>query len=190
MLRARADRRRPRSRSRRRRLRRLARPSADDCAAGAAHRSAHAGHALRDRAPDARWLDAIRAGRRGWPPRGGAGLRGALRYAAGAGVDAALVGAGGWPPAGTASRAVLVFEPGSNRVRRVGTLPAPTTHAAAGAIGTVAYVIGGRGASAGTQTGRIVAIDPRARRVRPAGNPSLPPSALPAASLPARIPPP
>ena len=134
-----------------------------------------------------RWLDTILAWRPGSPPRVAARLPVALRYAAVTAVDGSLVIAGGSTPAGTASRAVLAFDPGSGRIRRIGTLPAPTTHAAAAALGNTAYVIGGRGATVGTPTDRIVAVDPRARRVRPAGTLPAPVSDLAAVSLPGRI---
>src|SRR5207245_8095896 len=80
-----------------------------------------------------------------------------------------LVIAGGSLENGTASGAVLLYTPATRRVTRIGTLPAPTTHAAAAAIGNVAYVIGGRGASIGTPTTAIVAIDVSRKRVRAAG---------------------
>jgi len=134
-----------------------------------------------------RWLDTILAWRPGAPPRVAARLPVALRYAAVTAVDGSLVIAGGSTPTGAASRAVLAFDPGSSRIRRIGTLPAPTTHAAAAALGSTAYVIGGRGAAVGSPTDRIVAVDPRARRVRPAGTLPAPLSDLAAVSLPGRI---
>jgi YVTN family beta-propeller protein len=134
-----------------------------------------------------RWLDTILAWRPGTTPRVAARLPVALRYAAVTAVEGSLVIAGGSTPAGTASRAVLAFDPRTSRIRRIGTLPAPTTHAAAAALGHTAFVIGGRGATAGTPTDRIVAVDPRARRVRPAGTLPAPLSDLAAVSLPGRI---
>ena len=60
-----------------------------------------------------------------------------LRYAAVTAAGGRLVIAGGSLADGTASRAVLAFTPGHGRVRRIGRLPAPTTHAAAAALGGV-----------------------------------------------------
>jgi YVTN family beta-propeller protein len=115
------------------------------------------------------WLNTILAWRPGGKPRVVARLPSPLRYAAVAAAGGKLVIAGGSLPTGTASRAVLVFDPGTRRVRRLGALPAPTTHAAAAAVGGTAYVIGGRGPAQGTPTARIVAVDPLAHTVRPDG---------------------
>jgi DNA-binding beta-propeller fold protein YncE len=134
-----------------------------------------------------RWLDTIVAWRPGAAPRIAARLPVPLRYAAVAAADGLVVIAGGSTPAGTASRAVLAFDPRTGRIRRVGTLPEPTTHAAAAALGRFVYVIGGRGAALGTPTDRVVAVDPVARRVRPAGTLPEPRSDLEAISLPGRI---
>jgi YVTN family beta-propeller protein len=116
-----------------------------------------------------RWLDTIVAWRPGAAARVVAHLPHALRYAAVAVAGNRLVIAGGSLEDGTASSDVLAFTPSSGRVVRLGKLPAPTTHAAAAALGSVVYVIGGRGATLGSATDRIVAIDVASRRVRPAG---------------------
>jgi YVTN family beta-propeller protein len=116
------------------------------------------------------WLDTILAWRPGEKPHVAARLPSPLRYAAVAAAGGKLVIAGGSLPSGNASRAVLVFDPVTKRVHRLGALPAPTTHAAAAALGGTAYVIGGRGPTAGTPTARIVAVDPQARTIRPAGS--------------------
>jgi len=115
------------------------------------------------------WLDTILAWRPGGKPHVVARLPSPLRYAAVAAAGGKLVIAGGSLPSGTASRAVLVFDPGTKRVRRLGALLAPTTLAAAAAVGGTAYVIGGRGPATGTPTARIVAVDPLAHTVRPDG---------------------
>src|SRR5205085_1235399 len=84
-------------------------------------------------------------------------------------VGTRLLIAGGSLEDGTASRSVYEFAPSRGGVvRRVGSLPAPTTHAAAATLGSVAYVIGGRGAVLGPPTARIGAIAQagRARRAR------------------------
>src|SRR6185437_14307059 len=94
----------------------------------------------------------------------------AIRYAAVAAARGKVVIAGGSTPSGTASRAVYAYTPGSRRVLRIGLLPAPTTHAAAAAIGGRVYVIGGRGTTVGTPTDRIVAVDPVARRIVDGGS--------------------
>jgi YVTN family beta-propeller protein len=54
-------------------------------------------------------------------------------------------------------------------VTLVGRLPAPTTHAAAAAVGSTAFVLGGRSAALDTPTSRIVAVDPVRRSIRRAG---------------------
>ena len=116
-----------------------------------------------------RWLDTIVA----WSPHGHARvvahLPHTLRYAAVTAAGGKLVIAGGSLENGTASDAVYAFTPATRAVARIGRLPAPTTHAAAAAIGATAFVIGGRGATLGTPTGRIIAVDPLKRTVHAAG---------------------
>jgi YVTN family beta-propeller protein len=133
------------------------------------------------------WLDTIVAWRPGSPARVVAHLPVALRYAAVAAAGGKVVIAGGSTPVGTASSAVYAYTPGSTRVLRIGRLPAPTTHAAAAAIGIRVYVIGGRGAIIGTPTARIVAVDPAARRIVDGGTLPQPLSDLAAVSLRNRI---
>jgi YVTN family beta-propeller protein len=116
-----------------------------------------------------RWLDTIVAWRPGGRARVVAHLPHTLRYAAVTAAGGRLVIAGGSLENGEASDAVYAFLPGTHAVTRVGRLPAPTTHAAAAAIGPTAFVIGGRGASLGTPTDRIVAVDPLHRTVRAVG---------------------
>jgi hypothetical protein len=88
----------------------------------------------------ARWLDTILAWKPGEKPRVAGRLPAALRYAAVTAVDGRLVIAGGSLPSGTASNAVLVFDPTQGRVRRIGRLPAPTTHAAAASLPSPARI--------------------------------------------------
>jgi YVTN family beta-propeller protein len=134
-----------------------------------------------------RWLDTIVAWRPGSTARVVARLPFPLRYAAVTSVGNRLVIAGGSLESGTASRTVLEYEPAAARVTRVGSLPAPTTHAAAAALGGTAYVIGGRGAASDTPTARIVAIDTRTNRIRAAGALASPRSDLAAVTLGDRI---
>lgn len=134
-----------------------------------------------------RWLDTIIAWKPGGTARVVAHLPSPVRYAAVTAVGGTVVIAGGSLPAGTASAAVLAFDPATGRVRRLGTLPAPTTHAAAAPLGGLAYVIGGRGAATGTATDRVVSVDPAARRVRIAGSLAVPRSDLAAVGLAGRI---
>jgi YVTN family beta-propeller protein len=108
-----------------------------------------------------RWLDSIVAWRPGGSARVVAHLPHTLRYAAVAAAGNRIVIAGGSLENGTASDAVYSYRPGSGHVVRVGRLPAPTTHAAAAALGSSVLVIGGRGATVGTPTERIVAVDSR-----------------------------
>jgi len=133
------------------------------------------------------WLNTIVAWRPGAKPRVVAHLPSPLRYAAVAAAGGKLVIAGGSLPSGTASRAVLGFDPVRKRVARLGTLPAPTTHAAAAAVGGIAYVVGGRGPAAGTPTARIVAVDPLAHTVRREGTLATARSDLAAVTLGNRI---
>ena len=116
-----------------------------------------------------KWLDTIVAWRPGVRARVVGRLPTPLRYAAVAAAAGRIVVAGGSLPAGTASRAIYVFDPSSGAVRRLGALPAATTHAAAAAIGDTVLVIGGRTARPNTPQNRIVAIDPRTGRARVAG---------------------
>jgi DNA-binding beta-propeller fold protein YncE len=133
------------------------------------------------------WLDTIVGYRPGQAAHVVAHLPHTLRYAAVTAVGNRLVIAGGSLENGTASGSVLVYVPATGRVTRLGTLPAPTTHAAAAAIGNVAYVIGGRGASLGTPTTAIVAIDVARKRIRAAGQLQTARSDLAAATVGSRI---
>ena len=117
-----------------------------------------------------RWLDTIVAWRPGSAAHVVAQLPFTLRYAAVTAVGDRLVVAGGSLENGTASNAVLEYVPATGRVTRLGSLPAPTTHAAAAALSGIAYVIGGRGASLATKTARIVEIDVRTHHVRSFGS--------------------
>ncbi len=117
-----------------------------------------------------RWLDTIVAWRPGSVARVVAHLPATLRYAAVTAVGDRLVIAGGSLENGSASDAVLEYTPASGRVSRLGSLPAPTTHAAAATLGTVVYVLGGRGATLDTPTARIVAVDLRTQRITPFGS--------------------
>jgi YVTN family beta-propeller protein len=134
-----------------------------------------------------RWLDTIVAWRPGATARVVGRLPTPLRYAAVAADSDELVIAGGSTPAGTASRTVYAFDPKTRRVKRVGLLPGPTTHAAAATLGEVTYVIGGRGAAPNTPTARIVAVDPDLRRIRSAGRLRSPRSDLAAVGVGMRI---
>ncbi|HWB22697.1 MAG TPA: YncE family protein [Gaiellaceae bacterium] len=130
-----------------------------------------------------RWLDTIVAFTPGKPARIVAHLPEPVRYAAVTAAAGKIVIAGGSLEAGTASAAIFEFTPGTRRVVRLGTLPAPTTHAAAASIGSVAYVIGGRGASLDTPTDAIVSVDLATKRVRVAGRLRSPRSDLSAIGL-------
>ena len=152
---------------------RLLAPSSDQAAAGIAGTAYVVGGYT-----GTRWLDTIVAWRPGGKAHVVAHLPTAVRYAAVTAAGGRLVIAGGSLPNGTATDAVYSFDPATGRVTLVGRLPAPTTHAAAAAIGSIAYVVGGRGALQGTPTGRIVAVDPAARRIVPAGTLAQPLSDL------------
>jgi hypothetical protein len=93
----------------------------------------------------------------------------ALRYASVAVAAGRLVIAGGSTPTG-ASRDVFALNlAGGGAPVRIGRLPHPLTHAAAGVLGSTVYVIGGRGDALGTPTASILAIDSASGRVRSAG---------------------
>ena len=130
-----------------------------------------------------RWLDTIVAWKPGRGARVVAHLPAPVRYAAVTAAAGKILVAGGSLPSGAASTQVLEFSPADGAVRRIGRLPAPTTHAAAAELRGAAYVIGGRGAGLDTPTSRIVSIDPRTSRVRPAGRLEQPVSDESATSL-------
>jgi DNA-binding beta-propeller fold protein YncE len=134
-----------------------------------------------------RWLDTIVAWRPGRPAPIVAHLPTPVRYAATTAAAGRLVIVGGSLPSGTASRAVLGFDPRSGRVHRIASLPAPTTHAAAAAIGRTVFVIGGRGSAPDTPSDRIVAVDLPSGRVRSAGLLPTPLSDLAAVTLGRRV---
>jgi YVTN family beta-propeller protein len=134
-----------------------------------------------------RWLDTIVAWRPGTAARVVAHLPTPVRYAAVTAVRNRLLIAGGSLPNGTASDAVLEYVPAEGRVLRIGRLPAPTTHAAAAALGDVAYVLGGRGGTLESSTARVVGVDPRSNRIWAAGRLASRRSDLAAATLGARI---
>ena len=115
------------------------------------------------------WLNTVVAWRPGGTAHVVARLPVPVRYAGVAAAGGKVVIAGGSLPDGTASRAVYVFDPASRDVRRLGSLTAPTTHAAAAAIGDRVLLIGGRSAAPNTPTARIAAIDPLRGSVRLAG---------------------
>ena len=133
------------------------------------------------------WLDTIVAWRPGSSARVVAHLPAPLRYAAVTAVDDRLLIAGGSLPNGSASDEVFAYVPAEHRVVRIGRLPAPTTHAAAAALGGVAYVVGGRGATLGSGTARVIAVDVRSRRIWRAGHLSTWRSDLAAATVGTRI---
>jgi N-acetylneuraminic acid mutarotase len=72
---------------------------------------------------------------------------------------------------GTAlSAAIFAFDPKTNRVSRVGSLPAPLTHAAGAGLGGAFYVIGGRTTLLAGQTANILRVDPTSGTVKLAGH--------------------
>ena len=117
-----------------------------------------------------RWLDTIVAWRPGAAARVVARLPAPVRYAAVTAVGGRLVIAGGSLENGTASAAVYAYTPGHATPVRLGTLPLPTTHATAVALGSTAYVIGGRGASLDSPTTAVVAIALPSGRIAAAGS--------------------
>jgi DNA-binding beta-propeller fold protein YncE len=133
-----------------------------------------------------RWLNTIVAWKPGSSAHVVAHLPFTLRYSAVTAAGGTLVIAGGSLESGAASSAILAYTPGQG-VRRIGRLPAATTHAAAATIGDVAFVIGGRGATTGSVVDSIVSVDPRTHAVRTAGTLVFARSDLAAVSLGTRI---
>jgi YVTN family beta-propeller protein len=133
------------------------------------------------------WLDTIVAFTPGQQARVVAHLPEPVRYAAVTAAAGRLVIAGGSLENGTASRAVFELDPATQRVARLGTLPAPTTHAAAATVGSTAYVIGGRGGLLDTPTNRIVSIDLASKRIGVVGRLPFARSDLSATALGNRI---
>jgi len=92
-----------------------------------------------------------------------------LRYAAVAAAADGIVIAGG--TVGTdATDTVLRFDPTTHKVKRIGRLTAPVTHAAAVAVGDETFVIGGRGSNVDSQRATVLAVNPVSGRVRRAGH--------------------
>src|SRR4051794_41855900 len=91
-----------------------------------------------------------------------------LRYAAVAPVAGRVMIAGG--TSGTAlSAAIFAFDPQTNRVSRVGSLPAPLTHAAGVGLGGAFYVICGPGAPPAGATAKNLRAGPTPGPRKPAG---------------------
>ena len=122
----------------------------------------------------ARWLNTIVAWRPGRGAHVVARLPTPLRYAAVTAADGKVVVAGGSLPSGEAGRAIYVFDPRTRALDRLGSLPVPTTHAGAAALGNRVLVVGGRSADPNTPTTRIVAVDLASGRIRTAGRLSRP----------------
>jgi large repetitive protein len=97
-----------------------------------------------------------------------------LRYPAATGIDGRIMIVGGDTTSGpTAS--ILVFDPSTGRVSRIGQLPYAVGHASAFGLGSFVYVVGGRNA-ADTSTRRSSMVDPVGGEVT-----ALPPLAGPLA---------
>ncbi|MDX6657247.1 MAG: hypothetical protein QOH62_2040 [Solirubrobacteraceae bacterium] len=133
----------------------------------------------------ARPLDTIVA----WQPGGRAHvvarLPHAARYAAVAAVGGKVLIAGGTPGTGALDD-VVAFDPATRRVKRIGRLPVPISHAAGATLGGAMLVVGGRD-RAGGQLRSILTVDPATGRVRDAGALPQPLSDMGAASLPGRV---
>jgi hypothetical protein len=114
------------------------------------------------------WLDTILAWRPGSAARVVAHLPVGLRYAAASTVDGQVLIIGGSTPTG-ASDAVYRFDPATRRVRQIGRLAQPITHAAAATLGSYVYLVGGRGENLSSQTASVWSINPLNGAVRHAG---------------------
>jgi outer membrane protein assembly factor BamB len=86
-----------------------------------------------------------------------------LRYASVAAAGSRVVIAGGISPRGPTSK-ILVFDPTTHQVSRLGALPEPVSHAPAVAIGRYVYVVGGRAAN-GAPTRQVFAINSKSGHV-------------------------
>jgi N-acetylneuraminic acid mutarotase len=103
-------------------------------------------------------LDTILAWRPGGRPQVVARLPYGLRYAvAGASGGRLVIAGGSHDEAATAT--ILSYDPATRKLRYIGDLPEPITHAAAVALGPYVYVLGGRGSAPDTQSAAIIAID-------------------------------
>ncbi len=104
-------------------------------------------------------LDTIIAWRPDSHPQLVARLPYGLRYAAVAASGGRLLIVGGSHDQ-AATTTILSFDPATHKVKHIGDLPSPITHAAAVALGSYVYILGGRGSAPGTQSATILAIDP------------------------------
>jgi Kelch motif protein len=132
------------------------------------------------------YLDTVVAWRPGSAPRVEAHLPVGLRYAAVAVAGGGLLVIGGSTPA-AASDAIYRFDLITHQVRRIGSLPHPTTHGDAAVLGSSVYLIGGRGDLLNAQTSDVWAINPVTGRVRPAGRLPQPTSDAAVATIGPRI---
>ena len=106
------------------------------------------------------WLDTVVAFTPGRAARVVGHLPVGVRYAAVTAVGASLVIAGGTLPDGTASRTVYLFDTRRHTTRRIASLAAATTHAAAATLGDTAFIIGGDGSVLGSMSAAVIAIRP------------------------------
>jgi N-acetylneuraminic acid mutarotase len=114
------------------------------------------------------WLDTIIAWRPGSSPKVVAHLPVGLRYSSASAVGGQIVIIGGSTPSG-ASNAIYRFDVQTRRVRQIGRLPHPVTHAGAATLGSSVYLVGGRGDSLDAQMASVWRIDPLTGTVHPAG---------------------
>ena len=129
------------------------------------------------------WLDTVVAFTPGRAARVVGHLPVGVRYAAVTAVGASLVIAGGTLPDGTASRAVYLFDTRRHTTRRIASLAAATTHAAAATLGDTAFIIGGHGSVRGSMSAAVIAIRPATGQVSAAGHLKLARSDLAAVTL-------
>jgi N-acetylneuraminic acid mutarotase len=92
-----------------------------------------------------------------------------LRYAAAVVIGHELLIAGGSTPTG-ASRTIYRVDLATGSVRALGRLPAPITHAGAGALDGEMYLVGGRGDVLTARTSAVYGIDPVTGRIHVAGH--------------------
>lgn len=114
------------------------------------------------------WLDTILAWRAGTAAQLVGRLPVGLRYAAVTVANGQVLIIGGTTPTRT-SDAIYRFDPLTGRVRQIGRLPQPITHAGAATLGSSVYVIGGRGENLDAQSDRVWSVNPSNGSVHSAG---------------------
>jgi N-acetylneuraminic acid mutarotase len=91
-----------------------------------------------------------------------------IRFTAAAEADRKVIVVGGTVH-GAPARDIFRFNPATDTVTRIGTLPIPLGHAAAATLAGTVYVLGGRGQARNSQSRAIYAVNPSTGAVSKAG---------------------